>query len=393
MTRGLLIVFPYARMDTHPTMRNLLTAFAREWDFVHVVSAGGDAHLKNGDPVDACLVPNLPHSTLNPLVGRGSFIEQPRARFRATLAPRRLAADRARYAAIIGVDPEGLIQAHRLNRNARLPLVYLSFEIMFKDEIAGSPLEALKRRELEASREVRLALVQDDERAACLVDHNGLPRDSMVLVPNGPAPEPAGTSAYLREKLGIPASSRVVLYAGNLKTWASRDFFDEMLAFWPRDYVLVLHHWVSADSFLNAYLRRLRETGRVFVSEDPLPPDRLTSLYASADFGLAPFKPTPDYWDTGKNILHMGLSSGKVGYYSLCGLPMLASGIPVFRREFSEYRCGEVYSSIGQTGDLLQRMDIEYQTYRAESLRFYRERMDPTQGIRAFCERLRAVAS
>ena len=272
-------------------------------------------------------------------------------------------------------------------------MIHLSFEIMFKDEIAGSPLEAMKQREQEASREVRLALVQDEERAACLVDQNGIPREDVILVPNGPAPEPIAKSNYLREKLGIPPESRIVLYAGNLKTWASRDFFDEMLAFWPREYVLVLHHWVKADSFLNAYLRRLRETGRVFVSEDPLPPERLTSLYASADFGLAPFKPTPDYWDTGKNIYHMGLSSGKIGYYSLCGLPMLASDIPVFRREFSEYRCGEVYTSIGQTGDLLRQMDAEYDTYRAESLRFYRERMDPTKGIHTFCERLKAIAT
>ena len=392
MRMGILIVFPFGRMDAHPTMRNLLRALVRDWEFVHVVCAGGDVRMSTGDVVDRHLVPMQPPSILNPFVGRGSFLEQPCARLRSAWAPRQLALWRGRYAAVIGVDPEGLIQAHRLNRGAGLPLAYLSFEIMFRDEIAGLPIEAVKAREIAACKDVGLVLVQDEERGAALCEQNQIDKARLVYVPNGPESIVVTRGNYLRARLNIPDDKRIVLYAGNLRTWASRDFFDEMVSFWPEEYVLVLHNWVEADSYLRSYLQRLKKAGRIYVSEEPLPMERLTELYGSADFGLAPFKPTPDFWDTGWNIYHMGLSSGKVGYYALCGLPIIASDIPVFLREFRDYDCGGVYALISETGELLQRIDTRYSHHSGESARFYRERMDPSAGIVEFCEQLRSIA-
>ena len=118
----------------------------------------------------------------------------------------------------------------------------------------------------------------------------------------------------------------------------------------------------------------------------------MSALVSSADFGLAPYKPVPgDLW-TGSNLYHLGFASGKISYYALCGLPMLARPLPVFEREFASYKCGKIYRRLSETGDLLDEMNRDYENYSTESKRFYDERLNPVEGMEKFCDRLMALA-
>jgi hypothetical protein len=195
-------------------------------------------------------------------------------------------------------------------------------------------------------------------------------------------------SDFLRKTLGIPSNKQIVLYCGNLQSWSSRDELTEMVSYWPDDYCLVIHNRSKVQRTLRRYLDSLTETGKIMVSEEPVGRKEMCSLVSSADFGLAPYRPVPgDLW-TGNNIYHLGFASGKVSYYALCGLPILARSLPVFEREFSRYRCGEIYHRLSETGELLQGMCRDYENYSMESKRFYDERLNPVNGMSQFCDRL-----
>jgi hypothetical protein len=140
------------------------------------------------------------------------------------------------------------------------------------------------------------------------------------------------------------------------------------------------------------FLRRLTETKRIYVSTQPVAREDLPGLVASADFGLAPYKPVPENWWTDTNIFHLGLASGKVAYYAMCGLPMLARSLPVFNREFANYKCGKVYRRLAETGEMLEEMGKDYAGYSREARRFYEERLNPAEGMQSFCSRLVRLA-
>lgn len=139
-------------------------------------------------------------------------------------------------------------------------------------------------------------------------------------------------------------------------------------------------------------MRQLAETGKIYISTQPVARKDMTDLIASADFGLAPYKPVPDSWWVGENLYHLGFASGKVSYYAMCGLPILARSLPVFDREFSNYKCGKVYRRVAETGEMLEEMDRDYSHYSNEARRFYRERLNPVEGMESFCNHLLRLA-
>jgi hypothetical protein len=303
----------------------------------------------------------------------------------------RLAAKK--YAVFIGSDPHGIALADHMNQRTRRPLVYLSFEILCQEAILWDEEKEMKRLELPACQRVSLALIQDEERAELLHRETSIPRDKMALVPVAPPPLEVKKSDYLRKKLGIGPEMRIVLNCGNLWAWNSREMLDEMVSYWPENYCLVIHLPSVPDHRLKCFLRRLANNNKkILISAEPLPRLELPQLVASADFGLAPYIPTPEWWQTGENQYHIGFGSSKVAIYSACGLPILARSLPVFEREFATYRCGKIYRRLAETGDLLVAMDQDYEFHRAESLRFYRERLNPVKPMEEFCKQLMALA-
>ncbi len=294
-----------------------------------------------------------------------------------------------RYSAVVGVDPQGISSADALNRWAKKPLVYISFEVLFAEEVTSSDERALKHTERAACERTSLVLIQDEERAEVFCREMSFPRDKLVLVPVAPRPQEVVKSDYLRKTLGIPPDKRIVLYCGNLRAWASRDELAEMVSYWPENYCLVIHSMSKIDNRRMAqYLKRLTETGKIYIYSQPVPSRDMASLVASADFGLAPYKPVPDHWMTSDNLYHLGFTSGKVSFYAMCGLPILARSLPVFEREFAHYKCGKVYRRVAETGEMLQEMDRDYAHYSAEARRFYQKRLNPTEGMDRFCNNL-----
>ena len=292
------------------------------------------------------------------------------------------------YGVVIGVDPYGIVVAHYLNRWAKKPLVYISFELLLADEALVAGEQVLYERESAACRQAALVLIQDEERARVFCEDHGVAADRVVLAPVAPPPRDMPPSNYLRERLGIPSHRRLVLYCGALEAWASRDDWEEMVSYWPDDYCLVIHSRSQLHGRFTHFLKHLARADKIVVSSDPVPRQDMVRLVGSADFGLAPYKPNPWDWMTGRNLHHLGLSSGKIAFYAMCGLPILARSLPVFEREFARYECGRIYHRLAETGRLLTEMERSYEHHRAEARRFYRERLDPSEGVARFSDRM-----
>ncbi len=296
------------------------------------------------------------------------------------------------YSVIVGVDAHGIVLADNFNQWAKKPLVYISFEILFGDDVDGGLDQELYRAERAACGRTSLVLIQDQERAEAFCRETCFPSDRVLLVPVAPPPQDVVKSDLLRRTLRIPSNKQIVLFCGNLQSWSSRDELAEMVSYWPDSYCLVIHNRSKVQRTLRRYLDRLTETEKIMVSEEPVGRKEMCSLVSSADFGLAPYKPVPgDLW-TGNNIYHLGFASGKVSYYALCGLPILARSLPVFEREFANYACGKIYRRLADTGKLLEEMSRNYQQHSLESARFYHEQLNPVNGMAKFCDRLMELA-
>jgi hypothetical protein len=397
----LLLIYPLPSLDTNPTLVLLLESLAKRRVRVDVLLTTGEGFLTpqpfgetihlRGLPRDFFFKPfalkGLPLRFAKRLIPSNHNVGYPirfdHVVFRYTLA--------RQYSAVIGVDPHGMILAGSLNKYAKRPLVYISFEIIFSEDLDDSEIE-LKHKERLVCDQTSLVLVQDEERAEAFCRENSFPFDRVSMIPVAPAPQKVEKSDYLRKTLKIPSNKQIVLYCGNLEAWASRDELAEMVSYWPDAYCLVIHSRCRVEKRMRNYLKSLTDTRKIIISTEPVERKDMCSLVSSADFGLAPYKPIPDAWQTAKNLYHLGLSSGKISYYALCGLPILARSLPVFEREFSNYQCGKTYRRLAETGTLLEEMSRDYDNYSRESKRFYDKRLNPVDGMNKFCDRLMELA-
>jgi hypothetical protein len=406
----ILIIYPYSSLDTNPTMVLLIESLAARNVRVDVLAGQSDNFAM---PPEAFLSPEnfgsnvhlefLPYDFFfrwwSPLKGlplrlaTRFFVSQAGSsysfRFDHALIKYFQA---ARYSVIIGVDPHGIVLADAINRWARKPLAYISFEILFGGDVDSARDQALLELEREACRRSSLVLIQDDERSEAFCRETAFPTARVLTVPVAPPPERIERTDFLRQILKIPAAKRIVLYCGNLQSWSSRDELTELVSYWPDEYCLVIHNRSHVQRTVQHFLENLTATGKIVISATPVGRKEMSVLVASADFGLAPYKPIPgDLW-TGTNLYHLGFASGKVSYYALCGLPILARPLPIFEREFSRYKCGRIYRRLAETGELLREMEREYESYSREARRFYDERLNPQPGMERFCDRLLELA-
>jgi hypothetical protein len=399
----ILILYPHASIDTNPTMAFLLESLAERKIPTSVLLANGSGFLPPtpfGKTVrlehvsEQYFVPPWPSlRELPKRIVQNVFSSGPPPSFSLRTDPAAFGLWRAwGYSIVVGVDPGGIILANYLNRWSKRPLAYISFEVVLKADVTSNEERLLHALERRAREQTSLLLIQDEERAELFSRETPFPSDKVIMVPVAPSPQKVVKTDFLHKMLGIPAKKRIVLYCGNFCVWASPEEISEMVSYWPEEYCLVIHNRAHQDTNTDGAIFELPNKDRIFFSTSPVTREDLPTLVASADFGLAPYKPLECNWMTRSNLQHLGLASGKVSYYALCGLPILARTLPVFHREFQAYQCGKIYERVAETGSMLVEMDKNYSHYSDEALRFYQERLNPTQGMRRFCDALTSLA-
>lgn len=307
-----------------------------------------------------------------------------------------LATDRAwfkriaakKYDCIVGVDPVGIATAAQLNADAKVPLVYVSFELLLADEAEGFEERQLKAAERQASQACDLIWIQDSDRARVLADDNDIHADKFCFVPVAPAgPLPARTDD-LRQQLGIPAKQTIVLFQGTIAGWSGRDEWESLLSCWDDTVALVAHSRRKIGARHRKFLDRLASQYPVYISDHPVPSAELPGLIASADVGLVSYFPNPDDWHTFGNLDPLGLASGKLSSFLMCGVPVLVNHRTSLGTLVEKHKLGATYRSTESSMDCLKAIMADWEQYSAFARKFYDSDLDPTGPINDFIARL-----
>ena len=131
------------------------------------------------------------------------------------------------------------------------------------------------------------------------------------------------------------------------------------------------------------------------LSTDPLDEAEYEKLVASADIGLALYKPLPKHNFSHflqKNIQYIGLSSGKFASYAKHGLAILSVQQASLRKLSADYRFGLDLDSVDSIPDALLQLSKSLAEHKRESRRMFEETLDFAVHWPSISDRLKRLA-
>lgn len=234
----------------------------------------------------------------------------------------------------IGVDA-GVCDAAKIYESAKIPFIFLSYEIFFLDEAKTYQEKELIFEIKKAAQLACAAISQDEVRA------NSLQREYELTCPILKIPV-AGTecisfekSNLLHERCRIPADKKILLHMGSLDSWTMADWLASNADSLPEDWVIVFHgrYGIKKDLF--------PPHSKIFYSRVPArTADELRKIIHSADCCSALYKPTYDSIFTGRNIAEVGLSSTKFSTALQHGIPVLINDSKAMYSIVTKENCG-----------------------------------------------------
>lgn len=378
MTGAIAIIYAFPTIDSNPTMVESLAGFAEKGYCVDVYTCSSESYLS-----PKLNFPGIRFIDLYQGYEPGSDLNQDICSNNG----------KKTYDFIIGCDPEGLILAcpHALFLN--VPLIYLSFELVFWDEIHLPEDFRQKQMEVEASRFVDIVIIQDVERATLLSTENKLPMDKFSFLPVSPkGPGKAGRSQYLREKFQIPELCTILLHSGD---FSPRTMGHELVsASWdlPVDSRLVIHSrsFAAGDTYFQK-AKQLSCPDRIIFSSAPLDYEHYQDLVASCDIGIVIQNPGGDSKYTQKNLYHIGRASGKLSFYAKCGKPIIANQLPSFKALISGSNAGRILKDMSQLPGLVREIMDSYPELSKNSLTLFSGILDFSLSFPDLIERLSSL--
>lgn len=247
-----------------------------------------------------------------------------------------------RYDLVIGVD-QAIVSAAFIAAKMGAPLAFISYEILFADEVG----EEFKRAEIEACKNVSFAISQDRVRGYLVSREYGIPLEKILCVPvSGSARGDVGKTQVLRKHFRIAEEKRIAIFTGAV---SGKSMIHELLSSvgqWPDDWVLVVHSYAGIRASDIGKFKRKHDLSRVYFSDMKIDSiDELLQVIASADLGVCLFKPSLETRYEGKNMLFIGLSSGKFSLYLKAGLPVMINEVGEMSELVRTHGLGRVVSS------------------------------------------------
>lgn len=301
--------------------------------------------------------------------------------------------------AIIGIDPEGSVTAARLNFFLRKKLGCFSFEIIFDDEImdyskisGDEKFSILKKLEKKFFKKNDFMVIQDISRQKLICDENQYTPKKVFLIPVSGVPsseiKPPPDKAKFKMELGIPIDKKVIVFSGSLQEWSGLqkvlEIFEEK---WDNRFWLLLHTRFELEKghlFFDK-IADLRLKGLpISLHNKPFDNiDGLADFLSNCDFGLVSYWPMNHPY-LGKNIMNIGLSSGKFSLYMMLGLPVIATKCDAYEELLKKYDFGFL---VEKMEDIPSKLPLLMDGYalRSESCRnLYSNYLNPEKSISDF---------
>ena len=279
-----------------------------------------------------------------------------------------------KYDLIIGVDRHGLIDASVLNKFSETPYIFISFEIMFERETSAR----YKSLERTASKCVSLWIVQDEVRAQQLQFENFLQSTNKFLLPLASAGVGSVKAERLRDRLGIPEEKKVAIVIGSVYGWSMISQIMKSVVNWPEEWVLIVHERYGRTSeLLSAEVAAVENLlyCKIFISDAATEMvDDMGSILAGVSVGLAFYEADLKKRYLGKNLVYLGLSSGKISTYLRYGVPVIINEIGIYAEETRLYRFGCVVELPEEITNKLD--EIDHEEYRINARNYFAKKLD-----------------
>lgn len=250
------------------------------------------------------------------------------------------------YSIIIAID-KSLYFAGQVAVRLKIPLVFLSYEIYFTDEI---PFD-FRKKELEVSKLVQLAFAQDYVRSKILSMEYNIPFNKIYSMPVAGCLAKPPEKGFIHRLLNIPTTKKIALIAGSLGEWGMTKELLKSATTWSNNWVLVIHDRLARKNklvlkFSKQNPEKILFTNKVFVNDE-----EFDKFISSADVGLAFYKYGYDNDFDSKNLLFIGLSSGKINTYLKNGVPVICNYIGELSEYIQKRNLGTVLENIEQLSD------------------------------------------
>ena len=282
-----------------------------------------------------------------------------------------------KYDLLFGINSKGIIAAARYAKTKSVPLIYLSYEIFFKDELVKKSDLLEKKQEILASHLAQSIIIQDKWRAELLSKENRLNSIKFLYLPVAPRLQKiTHTSNYLRVKYKIPSDFFIVLHSGSFEDWTYAEELLENAKKWPDNVILVIHTRYKPNR-RHKYISIIRRqnSNNIILSIDPLNSIEYERMICSADIGLVFYKLSPLSKYLQKNIETIGLSSGKFSYYAKYGLPIISINQKTYAELLQEYEFGYNLTSFDELPGALLNIISNYEKLSSEAMRLFKEKL------------------
>lgn len=280
---------------------------------------------------------------------------------------------------VLAVDPWGLFLAYPGSWLRGVPFGYFSLEILARDEQHSISLRLLKRLESFFNRGAEFTIIQDSERGAVLGLENRLPAEhKMIYLPNSyPGGGISQKTDFLQKTLSIPLENKIVLYAGSVHPELFHCEVAATVGIWPPSTCLVVHAGrpVCLKNSYGDRLRGMADGGRVYLTAQELSESDYEKMVSSAHIGVAL------YTSKTQNLIHLGLSSGKVAKYLQCGLPIIVSSQPSLLNLVSQYECGVAVAGPSEIPGAVAQILAEYARYSSNARRCFHNLLRLDEGL------------
>jgi glycosyltransferase involved in cell wall biosynthesis len=280
------------------------------------------------------------------------------------------------YDLVIGIDDFGLTAGYRLAHKNNCALVFLSYEILFSNEITSNAEERLKNKAKNAASLIKLVIVQDSIRGNHLIEQNDLRGLPFLYLPVSPTAsvKKAEISHYLRKKFKIPAGKIILLHSGSFAEWTAAPELIAALPALGNDIVLVVHTRWNAKIRSNQFIDQIKQLNlpNVVLSLDALDESEYEAMVASADIGLVLYT----HSNISKNISNIGFASGKFASYARSALPMITWNHAFYEDLFLSYKCGVDVCDLSEISEAARTITGHYGSYSCESARLFSEKLD-----------------
>ena len=263
--------------------------------------------------------------------------------------------DTKKYKCLFGVEPLGMMAAYQLSLQQMTPFSYYNMELHIESLCVTPSDFIVKEIEKTYNKFALFTITQDLERGRLIADENGIQEDSIITVPVCAEGEPFKVkTSNLRDRFGLAADLRIIIYAGYIADWAMCIEIAESAQFWPENWVLIFHtHGYNNENYIKK-VRRF-ENSKVLFSLSPVPYEDLPAFLASADIGIALYR------DLGANFTLISSASGKLAHYLKSGLPVVVNSYPGVSNIVEQYNCGISINHVNQLQEAIGNIFENYQ--------------------------------